>query len=90
MTHVHKTYCGYHFMMYISQIIVLYILNWYCALCQSYVSKIGRKKYFKNWGDDCIEGFHCDIFYFLLSPYYGIIALLPVLFYIEDTKSEFQ
>ena len=26
---VHETYCGHHFMMYINQIIMLYILNLY-------------------------------------------------------------
>ena len=33
-------YCGNHFMMYISQIIVLYTLNLYSVICQLYQ---------KNW-----------------------------------------
>ena len=30
--------------MGVSQIITLYILNWYSAVCQSYVNKTGRRK----------------------------------------------
>ena len=29
--------------MGVSQIMTLYILNWYSAVCQSYVNKTGRK-----------------------------------------------
>ena len=32
------------FMMYISQIIMLYTLNLYRAVCQLYLNKKGRKK----------------------------------------------
>ena len=31
-------------MMYVSQIIMLYTLNLYSAVCQLYVSKAGRRK----------------------------------------------
>ena len=33
----------YHFVMYASQIIMLYTLNLYNAICQLYLSKSGRK-----------------------------------------------
>ena len=44
MMNVHCTYCGHHFMMYVSQIIMLYTLNLYSAVCQLYLKKTGRKK----------------------------------------------
>lgn len=44
MMDVHKTYCDNHFMMYKSQIIKLYSLNLYSAMCQSYLNITGRKK----------------------------------------------
>ena len=34
MKDIHQTYCGYHFMMYVSQVIMLYTLNLYATLCQ--------------------------------------------------------
>ena len=48
MMDVPLTYCGHHFMMCISQIIMLYTLNLYSAVCQLYLNKIGRKKFEKN------------------------------------------
>ena len=42
-----KLYCG-HFMTYVSQIIVLYNLNLYSAVCQLCLSKTGRKKISKK------------------------------------------
>ena len=44
MTDVHWTYCGNHFLMYLSQIIMLYIINLYSAVCQWYLNKTRRKK----------------------------------------------
>ena len=41
---VHQPYCGNHFMIYVSQIIKLYTLNSYTAVCQLYLNKAGRKK----------------------------------------------
>ena len=38
------TYCDNRFMMYISQIIMLYTLNLYSALCQLYSIKLEEKK----------------------------------------------
>ena len=35
-------------MMYVSQVITLYTLNLYSAVCQSYLNKAGRKKIFLN------------------------------------------
>ena len=42
MTDVHQTYCGSHFMMYVSQTITLYALNLYSAV-SLYINKTGRK-----------------------------------------------
>ena len=42
MTDIQWTYCGNHFMMHTSQIIMLYTL--YSAICQLYLNKTGRKK----------------------------------------------
>ena len=39
-----KLNCDHHFVMYISQIIMLYTVNLYNAVCQLYLNKIGRKK----------------------------------------------
>ena len=38
------TYSDHHFMMHVSQIIMLYTLNLYSAVCQLYLNKTGRKK----------------------------------------------
>ena len=38
------TYCDNHFMMYVSQITVLYTLNLYSAVCQLYLNKTEREK----------------------------------------------
>ena len=38
-----STYCGNHFMMHVSQIIMLYMVNIYSAICQMYLNKIGIK-----------------------------------------------
>ena len=43
MMDVHYTYCATHFMIYMSQIIMLYSLNIYSAVCQLYFHKTGRK-----------------------------------------------
>ena len=45
---VHWIYCGHHFMMYVSQIIMLYTLNLYSAVCQFYLNKTGRKNICSN------------------------------------------
>ena len=34
MIYTQQTYCDNHFMMYVSQIIMLYTLNLYSAVCQ--------------------------------------------------------
>ena len=44
MMDVHYIYCGHHFMMYVSQIIMLYTLNLYSVVFQLYLNKTGRKK----------------------------------------------
>ena len=36
------TYCDKHFMMYVGQIIMLYMLNLYSAVCQLYLNKTER------------------------------------------------
>ena len=41
---VHWTYYGNHFMMYVSQIIMLATFNLHSAVCQLYLNKTGRKK----------------------------------------------
>ena len=43
-------YCGNHFMMYVSQIIILYTLNLHSAICQLYLNKPKGKKLEKNIG----------------------------------------
>ena len=40
---VHETYCDDHFMMYISQIMVLHSLNLYSNVHQLYINKTGKK-----------------------------------------------
>ena len=52
MVDVHQTYCDNHFMMYVSQIIMLYTLNLYSAVSQLYLSikleeKMVRKTLFR-------------------------------------------
>ena len=42
MMDVQQIYYGNHFMMYVSQIIMLYTL--YSSVCQLYLNKTGRKK----------------------------------------------
>ena len=44
MMDVHYTYCGNHFMMYLSLIIMLYTLNLYSGVCQLHLNKTERKK----------------------------------------------
>ena len=39
---VHYTYCENHFMMSASQIIMLYTISGYSAVCQLYVNKTGQ------------------------------------------------
>ena len=39
--------CDNHFMMYVSQVIMLYTLNIYSAISQLYLNKTGRKKEMK-------------------------------------------
>lgn len=41
---VHYTYYGDHFMLYVSEIIMLYSLNFYSAVCHLYPNKTRRKK----------------------------------------------
>ena len=41
---IHETYCDNHFRMYVTQIITLYTLNLYSAVCQLCLNKTGRKK----------------------------------------------
>ena len=43
MIDVHQTYCGNHFMMHVSQIIMLYTRNLHNAF-QLYLNKAGIKK----------------------------------------------
>ena len=37
-------HCDNHFMIHVSQIIMLYTLNLYNALCQLYLNKTGKRK----------------------------------------------
>ena len=41
-----KLNCGHHFMMYVSQIILLFTLNLYSTVCQLYLNKL-EKSLFK-------------------------------------------
>ena len=45
---VHLTYCVNHFMIYVSQIIMLYTLNIHNAVHQLYLNKTGGK----NWSEN--------------------------------------
>ena len=47
MMDVHDIHCG-HFIMYVSQISMLYNLNLYSAICQLSLNKTGRKKVSKK------------------------------------------
>ena len=58
---VHWTYCGHHFMAYVSQIIILCTLNLYSAVCQLYLSKTGRK----NNNNKKKFFFFKDLFFFI-------------------------
>ena len=53
MMDIHKTYYNNHFMMYMSQIIMLSNLNLYSAVCQLYCNKAGRKK--MQEGSICLD-----------------------------------
>ena len=44
MVDVEQIYCDNHFMIFISQIIMLFTLNLYPVVCQLHPSKTGRKK----------------------------------------------
>ena len=44
MMDVHQTYCDNHFMMYVSQRIMLYTLNSYSAVWQLYLNNNWKKK----------------------------------------------
>lgn len=44
MMNVNKTDCGKHFTVYVSQVIMLYILNIYSGTCQLYLNKTGKRK----------------------------------------------
>ena len=39
-----NVYYDNHFMMYVSQIIMLYTLNLFSAICRPYLNKTGRKQ----------------------------------------------
>ena len=41
---MYQTYCANHFMMYVSQIIMLFTLNLSSSLCQLHLDRIGRIK----------------------------------------------
>ena len=44
----HQSYCDNNFMMYVSQIILLFILNFYSAVCQLHLNRTGRRKQTKK------------------------------------------
>ena len=44
MIDINYIYCGNHFMLYKSQIIMLYTLNLYSAACQLYLNETGEEK----------------------------------------------
>ena len=48
MMDVHWTYCDNHFVMYVNQIMVLYILNLHSATCQLYLNKTERKNIYSG------------------------------------------
>ena len=41
---VNWTYCGYHFTMYVNQTIMLYALNLYSDVCQSFFNTTGKSQ----------------------------------------------
>lgn len=43
MTDIHETYCGHNFMMCVSQIMMLYILNLHSDICQLLLNKTRRE-----------------------------------------------
>ena len=45
MMDVNQIYCGSHVTIYVSQIIMLYTLNIYSAVCKLYLNKTGKKIY---------------------------------------------
>ena len=56
MMNVHKPYCGSHFMMYTSQIIMFYTLNSYSAVCQLHFKETGKKpKPKKEVNNQCLQ-----------------------------------
>ena len=44
MMDVQQTNCDNHIMMYVSQFIMVYLLNLYSAICQIFLNNTGRKK----------------------------------------------
>ena len=44
MMNVHWIYCGNYFLMYVSQMIMLFTLTLYSAICQLYLNKTGKKE----------------------------------------------
>jgi len=48
MTDVPQTYCGNHFIVCVSQVIVLYTLNLPSAISQLYCNRTGRRKKKRN------------------------------------------
>lgn len=40
MMNANQTFCGDHFTIYLSQIIILYTLNLHSAACQLYINKL--------------------------------------------------
>ena len=63
----HHAYCDNCFMIYVSQIIMLYTLNFYSAVCQLYLNKTGRKKIFFSIQDriKIIHSISCPVFVFV-------------------------
>ena len=41
---VDQSYCDNNFMIYVSQIILLFVLNFYSAACQLHLNRTGRRK----------------------------------------------
>ena len=39
------SYCGNNFMIYVSQIILLFVLKFYSAVCQLHLNRTGRRKH---------------------------------------------
>lgn len=44
MKNVNWIYCSKHFMIHVSQIILLYTSHLYTAICQLYVNKTGKQE----------------------------------------------